>query len=109
MGAATADACTFIPVTRDQSDSMKSLTWQVPLLVLMLLVMFGHAIRWCVQPVTSPLCAGGSSDGTSKTATFKMEDFEGQNYQSEKVALTSTLTVLSLLLIRFRQPTSLVY
>ena len=40
-----------------------------------------------------------SSDGTSKTATFKMEDFEGQNVPIRKVALTSTLTVLSLLLI----------
>ncbi|WXP55102.1 hypothetical protein WHU11_26340 (plasmid) [Escherichia coli] len=64
--------------------SMKSLTWQVPLLVLMLLVMFWTCNPSVYSQLRRRYVLVASSDGTSKTATFKMEDFEGQNVPIRK-------------------------
>lgn len=81
LGAATADMCTFIPVTRDQSDIYE---------------VFNGAGSYAAGDVLDMQSVGvysqlrrryvlvASSDGTSKTATFKMEDFEGQNVPIRK-------------------------
>ncbi len=61
---------------------MKSLTWQVPLWFYAA----GDVLDMqssCVVQLRAAMCCGGS-DGTSKTATSMMEDFEGQNVPIRK-------------------------
>ncbi|HIB5379084.1 TPA: hypothetical protein ACWW9U_005338, partial [Klebsiella pneumoniae] len=85
LGAATADACTFIPVTRDQSDIYEVFNVAGS--------SFGSYAAGDVLDMQSVgvysqlrrrYVLVASSDGTSKTATFKMEDFEGQNVPIRK-------------------------
>ncbi len=79
LGAATADACTFIPVTRDKSE------------IYEIFNVAGSSFgSYAIGDVLDMQSVGvysqlrrryvlvASSDGTSKTATFKMEDVEGQ-------------------------------
>ncbi|ECI3633262.1 hypothetical protein DK762_20275 [Salmonella enterica subsp. houtenae] len=79
LGAATSDACTYIPVTRDQSDiyeiinvagsSFGSYAAGDPL--DMQSVGVYSQLRRCYVLVAS-------ADGSAKTFTFKMADHEGQ-------------------------------
>ena len=85
LGAATADACTFIPVTRDKSE------------IYEIFNVAGSSFgSYAIGDVLDMQSVGvysqlrrryvlvASSDGTSKTATFKMEDVEGQNVPIRK-------------------------
>lgn len=100
LGAATADACTFIPVTRDQSDiyevfnvagsSFGSYAAGDVLDMQSVGVYTSYAAAMCWWQ--APMAPAKPQPSRWKTSKARM-------YQSEKVALTSTLTVLSLLLI----------
>lgn len=80
--------------------SMKSLTWQVPLLVLMLLVMFWTCNpSVCTASYAAAMCWWQAPMAPAKPQPSRWKTSKARMYQSEKVALISTLTVLSLLLI----------
>lgn len=100
LGAATADACTFIPVTRDQSDIYEVFnvagssfgSYAAGDVLDMQSVGVYSQLRRRYVLVASPMAPAKPQPSRWKTSKARM-------YQSEKVALTSTLTVLSLLLI----------
>ncbi|EAT3775301.1 hypothetical protein EQ442_23815 [Salmonella enterica] len=79
LGAATSDACTFIPVTRDQSD------------IYEIINVAGSSFGSYAAGDTLDMQSVGvysqlrrryvlvaSADGSAKTFSFKMADFEGQ-------------------------------
>lgn len=85
LGAATSDACTFIPVTRDQSDiydinnvagsSFGSYAAGDQLDMQSVGVYSQLRRRYVLVP---------SADGSAKTFTFKMSNFEDQNVPIRK-------------------------
>ncbi|SQV03145.1 major capsid protein [Escherichia coli] len=91
LGAATADACTFIPVTRDQSDIYEVFNVAGS--------SFGSYAAVCTASYAAAMCWWQAPMAPAKPQPSRWKTSKARMYQSEKVVLTSTLTVLSLLLI----------
>ncbi|EHK0700001.1 hypothetical protein ICL29_004007 [Salmonella enterica] len=79
LGAATSDACTFIPVTRDQSD-----IYEIINVAGSSFGSYAAGDKLDMQSVgvysqlRRRYVLVASADGSTKTFTFKMADFEGQ-------------------------------
>lgn len=85
LGAATSDACTFIPVTRDQSD-----IYEIMNVAGSSFGSYAAGDKLDMQSVgvysqlRRRYVLVASADGSAKTFSFKMEDFEGQKVPIRK-------------------------
>lgn len=85
LGAATSDACTFIPVTRDQSD-----IYEIMNVAGSSFGSYAAGDKLDMQSVgvysqlRRRYVLVSSADGSAKTFSFKMEDFEGQKVPIRK-------------------------
>ncbi|EQA8340165.1 hypothetical protein ACX9EL_005170 [Klebsiella oxytoca] len=85
LGAATSDACTFIPVTRDQSD-----IYEIMNVAGSSFGSYAAGDKLDMQSVgvysqlRRRYVLVASADGSAKTFSFKMQDFEGQKVPIRK-------------------------